>query len=75
MRCSQLEYSENPNIDPPTVQLNPERPYVILPPLVEWIRVASTYCEYRHSSVVDADDVRQTARLLLPGIDCAARPL
>ncbi|XP_070561185.1 ankyrin repeat and BTB/POZ domain-containing protein 2-like [Ptychodera flava] len=75
MRCCQLEYSENPNMDPPTVQLNPERPYVILPPLVEWIRVATAFCEYRHSGVVDADDVRQTARLLLPGIDNAPRSL
>ena len=25
MKCCQLEYSDNPNVDPPAMQLNPER--------------------------------------------------
>ncbi|XP_033645690.1 ankyrin repeat and BTB/POZ domain-containing protein BTBD11-like isoform X2 [Asterias rubens] len=75
MRCSQLEYSDNPNVDPPMIQLNPERPYTVLPPLIEWIRVSTTHCEHRLSCIVDSDNVRQAARLLLPGIDCPVRPL
>ncbi|XP_072172114.1 ankyrin repeat and BTB/POZ domain-containing protein 2-like [Diadema setosum] len=71
MRCNQLENHH----DCPAVQLTPERPYVVLPPLMEWIRVATTHCEHRLSSVVDSDDVGQAARLLLPGIDTPIRPL
>ncbi|XP_075213305.1 ankyrin repeat and BTB/POZ domain-containing protein 2 [Lycorma delicatula] len=67
MRCSQLEHSG------PVQELVYERAYVVLPPLVEWIRTTAAHAEYRHSAVIDQDDVMQAARLLLPGVDCPIR--
>lgn len=72
MRCSQLEHAEHVA---PIQELVYERAYVVLPPLVEWLRVTAAHAEHRHSTTLDHDDVMQAARLLLPGVDCPIRQI
>ncbi|XP_067648265.1 ankyrin repeat and BTB/POZ domain-containing protein 2 isoform X2 [Eurosta solidaginis] len=86
MRCSQLEHNDSSSAPSNVVgtsgsssqnvqELCYERAYVVLPPLVEWLRVASAHAEYRHAVMIDKDDIMQAARLLLPGVDCPMRPI
>ncbi|EZA49690.1 hypothetical protein DMN91_012768 [Ooceraea biroi] len=72
MRCSQLEHGERGS---GIQELAYERAYVVLPPLVEWLRIGAAHAEHRHGLVVDQDDINQAARLLLPGVDCPVRPI
>lgn len=76
MKCNQLENQDAPpDHHQHSIQLTPERSFVVLPPLLEWMRVASAHCLHRFGSCIDADDVLQAARVLLPGMDCPVRPL
>ncbi|XP_055376999.1 ankyrin repeat and BTB/POZ domain-containing protein 2 [Condylostylus longicornis] len=78
MRCSQLEHSDIGSTSASNTSIQElcyERAYIVLPPLVEWLRVASAHAEYRNGILIDRDDIMQAARLLLPGVDCPARPI
>uniref|UniRef100_A0A0K2T3F0 BTB domain-containing protein n=1 Tax=Lepeophtheirus salmonis TaxID=72036 RepID=A0A0K2T3F0_LEPSM len=72
MRCSQLEYVGEEG-RAPIQELVYERPYVVLPPLMEWVRVSSVFCEHRGAQLIDKNDVMQAARILLPGMDYPIR--
>ena len=50
-----------------------QRPFKTQPPIIEWFRVADAFSKHRFASFIDENDVLQTARLLLPGIDYPQR--
>ena len=62
MRCSQLEYVGQADGRTPIQELVYERPYLVLPPVVEWVRCAHAFAAHRVAAVVDTDDVAQAAR-------------
>jgi len=72
MRCSQLE-NQGCELNSPIQELVYERPYMVLPPLIEWIRVTTIFSESRFCLTVEKDDVFQAARILLPGADFPPR--
>jgi len=72
MRCSQLE-NHGCELNSPIQELVYERPYMVLPPLIEWLRVTLIFCESRFCMTIDQDDVYQAARILLPGADFPPR--
>ena len=37
---------------------------MVLPPLMEWVRVSSAFAEHRMASYVDSDDTLQAARIV-----------
>ena len=55
--------------------LSVNRPLQSMPPLWEWIRIASVHAQYRCSPIVDGNDVLQAARLLVAGVDSPPRTL
>lgn len=70
-----VESSKTTNRNNSIQELCYERAYIVLPPLVEWLRVGSAHAEYRHSIIIDSDDIMQASRLLLPGVDCPPRAI
>jgi len=42
-----------------------ERAYVVLPPLAEWLRVASAHAEHRNGLMIDKDDILQVRKYKL----------
>ncbi|XP_031569539.1 ankyrin repeat and BTB/POZ domain-containing protein BTBD11-like [Actinia tenebrosa] len=65
-------HNQDSNI-PIHILWNNKRTHHGLPPLTEWIRVAGVHADHRSSGMVDDDDVRQAARLLLPFNICNYR--
>ena len=37
---------------------------MVLPPLMEWVRVSSAFAEHRMASYVDSDDTLQAGRIV-----------
>uniref|UniRef100_UPI00358F767E ankyrin repeat and BTB/POZ domain-containing protein 2-like n=1 Tax=Myxine glutinosa TaxID=7769 RepID=UPI00358F767E len=57
-------------LQPPVVSLTQEIPLALRPPLWRWVWIAVCHATCRRAASVEAGDVAQASRLLLPGHSC-----
>jgi len=70
-----IKYAHQADENGPNILAGTRSSHSDLPPLVEWLKASSLHTEHRANGMVDDDDVRQAARLMLPFHDCGPRSL